>query len=110
MSRSHAVAAPASVFLALTTRLATTRQSSPSRVRIVRVKDLPTCPPHLRIFSGKPVRGVLAGHAVNPLYLTKAQLEQVWADQGILVLLPGGGDLMFGDSGFRSAELRRGVR
>lgn len=68
------------------------------------MKDLPSCPPNLRLFSGKPLKGVLCGQAVNPLVTTKTDLEAKWAAQGIIVLLPGGGDLEFGDSCFRSEE------
>lgn len=57
------------------------------------LKDAPDCPPELRVFAGKQVRGALAGRAIKPFdrkELPSAALCEVWKKEGFTVLLPSG--------------------
>ena len=55
------------------------------------LKDSPDCPPELKIFTGKQVRGALAGRIIKPVDKTSIsshKLCELWKKAGYTVLLP----------------------
>ena len=60
------------------------------------LKDSPDCPPQLKIFAGKQVRGALAGRIIKPVdrkVMSSKDLCDVWEKAGYTVLLPSGDGL-----------------
>jgi len=60
------------------------------------LKDSPDCPPQLKIFAGKQVRGALAGRIIKPMdrkVMSSKDLCDVWKKAGYTVLLPSGDGL-----------------
>ena len=59
------------------------------------MKDRPDCPPELRMFAGKQVRGALAGRVIKPMdaaAISARELCELWMESYI-VLLPSGDGL-----------------
>ena len=57
------------------------------------LKDGPDCPPALGIFTGKQLRGALAGRVIKPVDKTEFSSETLCAslkEKGYTVLLPSG--------------------
>ena len=60
------------------------------------LKDSPDCPPQLKIFAGKQVRGALAGRIIKPVdskVISSENLCDEWQEAGYTVLLPSGDGL-----------------
>jgi hypothetical protein len=60
------------------------------------LKDSPDCPPQLKIFAGKQVRGALAGRIIKPMdrkVMSSKDLCDLWKKAGYTVLLPSGDGL-----------------
>ena len=60
--------------------------------RCSKLKDSPDCPPELKIFAGKQVRGALAGRVIKPwdaAAISAQELCEHWMER-YTVLLPNG--------------------
>jgi hypothetical protein len=59
------------------------------------LKDRSDCPPELKIFAGKQVRGALAGRIIKPAEtgISSEDLCDKWKKMGYTVLLPSGDGL-----------------
>ena len=77
-------------------QLSTTRESL-TRCRGVcsKLKDRADCPPELKMFAGKQVRGALAGRVIKPVdaaAISARELCELWMES-YTVLLPSGDGL-----------------